>query len=243
MRRRSRRTSGTLFPFVSVLICLIGTLSLLIAAQGLTSSIGSGDNLVHTGDVILEDLAQAQQELEMVQAQHSYVAGRLDSLRFAQSDVNPALERQWAAQEMLREAQAEEDSLRQHLEDIRRRVRAAERQSASQGSQLTVDPHWRGEHDLNPVFVECRSGAAVILANRQRIAHSEVSNSSVLESLLSHIESDSQWCLFLLIRKGGVDVFDDLYSLSNARVRLGYQPVLTTEELDVSEWPKPAWLE
>jgi len=243
MARRRSQPQPSLFPFISVLICVIGTLSLLIAAAGLTSSVDDATNLVRTGDPILGDLGQARRELETVQNQHDYYADRLEDLRESQARSSRDAGQQQAVVTMLADALAEEDSLRRHLADLQQQVRRHDVRPSPQTRLLTVDSRWQGQHDLQPLFLECRSNEVEILASGTVVADAAIAESAALDRVFDRVARSDSWCVFLLVRPGGVEVFDKLHARCLGQVPLGYQPVMGEAALDVSDWPRPDWLE
>jgi len=243
MARRRSFPQPSLFPFVSVLIGVIGTLSLLISAAGLTSSFENAADMVRTGDPILGELGQARRELETVQAQQDYYADQLDEIRAAGEQSERTMAEQRIVADMLVAALVEEDSLRSELADLEHRLQERDGALVTTGRRVTVDQRWQGQHDLQPIFIECRKGEVEILATGKVIPEDDIASAETLELLLAKLARSEKWCVFLLVRRGGVGVFDKLHARSLGVVPLGYQPILGRGHLDVTDWPRPDWLD
>jgi len=246
--RRRQQGQGTLFPFVSVLICIIGTLSLLIMATGIADSFEVGVDYVRAGDPIVDELRQARREQQAVRVKQAIYRDRLETANQELQSARNEGERLVAARGMLDDARAEVASRERRLNPLRKRREALDvrlreilrpsRTPSSGSAKVTI----AGGSKYKPIFVECREDGCIVLANRRKIATNRIKASDYVGTLLSNIKKDPDWCLFLLVRRGGVHSFDRLHNRALGKVPLGFHPILTDLELDVSDWPQPSWL-
>ena len=249
MRRIKRDKQGTLFPFVSVLICVIGALTFLIISVGVTSSFDATLDLVQTGDPILNKKNHAEKEHEIVVARYNHYKEILNEQTKRTRELSLANNRDLLLKEMLTESRENLDSLSRisvHVErDLNETANKLEKTiSASNNGNRTIilDSRWKGKSSFNPIFVECDEKGITILANGRKISVADIEESGYLNDLLQKIKGSSNWCLFLLIRSGGVHSFDKLYFMSRDAVPLGYYPIIKEGDLNVSHWPNPEWL-
>ena len=253
-RKRKVGVEVTLFPFLSVLVCVIGALSLLIITTTMGGTVedeqdGSPPEPTtrQVGRARLEgqkDLAQAR-----VEADEELLRQLLEQLRqitLLQEGITASRKEAIALQP---QALSLEAALKDLLAKIAQRAKELEalkeklKDLAPDKRKVTLPEALRGKHKYNPIFVECRASGIVILQNQKHIPAKEIESSQYLQSLLGDIKTAGNWCLFMLVRRDGVKAFNDLYfKVQRANIPHGYHPVYSDEDLDVSDWANPNWL-
>lgn len=174
-RRKRAELPGTLFPFLSVLACVIGTLTLLIATVAI-SSVGTGLLDIARLEALKEDRATAEAELasledSMVKARVALAAmsaqrSELDKLGVL--DLPTAAERERVARlrieaERLRRDLVAARSERARLSTSLARAKAEfeAQESATDLRPIQLRPSGSGR-DLKPFFIECGSNGLVL---------------------------------------------------------------------------------
>jgi hypothetical protein len=254
--RRGRRSSGKpieLFPFLAILACVIGVLTLLIAGLSLgeLEIDTTGTEYVRLQAETEADLGAAR-ALER-QAESARVSGA--RVRHAQREIarrEGAAEAGRALQEQLdglksRRAQLEQkrNALRASLAPLRDKLASLESELRGHRAELdgeTVElrgPRTRpGQRKLRPRFVECRDDVVILdpdrgEAGRRVVPLGRVPRDSHVSSLLSGVKSVRGGIAILLVREGGVEAHDLLAALCDLRsVRCGALPVPGAHRID-----------
>lgn len=251
MRPRSEKgPKVTLFPFLSILVCLIGVLTMMICTAALTSS---GPAPPPPESPFAEPIRQAQADRDSLAREIRLNEGILDQLlaRLRKlTDQDQDLQARYVEEGRMQREKAELD---QELQALLQRVReeqeklgtleAQQPTSESRGTAVVVPKELQGRHKYNPLFCECTDRGLLVLPSGKLIQTSAIADSPYISTLLNRMSTDGKWCLFLLVRKGGVKAFNAIYALTDDKqVPCGFHPIYTDEPLDVSGWGQPAWL-
>jgi hypothetical protein len=238
---RDRDLASSLFPFLSVLACVIGTLALLIASLAM--------NQVAEGLRALDPEAPAPPELETQRAavralEHKLAAARdvgaeraalQAELRALGIAPSTAAARQHVA------ARLSSAQLARRLEALQREARelddalvgisrALERPlDRGEAGTIRIHPQGRGEA-LRPFFVECRSEGLRIyyedLDDSLFLDRKSVRGQSQFEVFLRRARSIGNHTVVFLIRPDGVETYDwAVVTATNMSVRHAKLPL------------------
>lgn len=219
----------SLFPFLSVLACVIGTLTLMIA--GLTiAEMGGSEHpraIEYEGlTVKIETDRQAASEIESLIAQ-------VLSARKLLKEARAELERLKAKQRALGKEKAEVLHLCQQIARLRERIQKLEEelrrlereiralQAALKGIPDRSKPPIHigipeedagrgflgGRGRVRPTFVECTSDAIIIHPDSRRIRKWSIASDQRFRSLLQRTKSRGDEMVVFLIRPDGVKTF------------------------------------
>jgi predicted RNase H-like nuclease (RuvC/YqgF family) len=250
--RRRRRTEVSLFPFLSVLACTIGALTLIITATA-TSQVAAGGIDIERYERLEREIAAGRLELaalELLEREQAELAARLDEAG-RRAD---ALAGERAA---LGEPLAPDDPLSRSLRDGTSRVEALERELAERKQRSA---RLRGEVDarrkrlanapirirpsgsgfgLAPRFIECRRDGIVLFESPdwkgRRIPTVLAATSPELTRFLQRAKFQEAGTVIFLVREGGVTAHDVAAArASRLGVRSGRMPVAGDGPLDFS---------
>lgn len=250
--RRRNRAVVSLFPFLSVLACIIGVLTLLITATAV-GEIGGGALDLETYEKLEAEIEAGRRRLAALQALEAEVTdleasvaaereteARLRAELATIGDVlaasAPLREDLRASEERVAALQAELDALdakRDGLEEELRRRRAA---LASAPLRLTPSGSGTG---IEPYFAECREDGVVLYEgpDRQplRVATDRIERSLDVRSFLRRVRARSGASAILLLRPSGVRACRALeIEAARHHARNGTMPIPEDGELDFS---------
>ena len=223
-RRPSHDVASSLFPFLSVLACVIGTLTLLIAALALGQL--AQDLLAENDQPLREqELARERESLERVEA-------LLDDARRAREErvaaaaalrhlgIHPdasELERRRSVETRLRVPQLARElaRLQAQAEEVDaaiigvRTALTAERPSTDSG-RIRILPHGSSE-PLLPFFVECRKDGVRIYTKNLResyyLSRGSLEDENEFRGYVQRLRSVRRATVIFLIRGDGVATY------------------------------------
>ena len=259
-RRKKNSLAVSLFPFLSILACVIGTLTLLITAMAL----GQMDNdVVHSA----ERYEKAKQQIEQEKRRLQELQKKLDEV---ESGANEELKRTADARmrleelELQREAlfeEAEKPSDRseidipyvdeekhkkrmaamlEELEQLNKeiaemKVEVAKRGSAEE-SKVIIQPGGSGI-DLNPTFVECTAAGLVFLQEEppRRVRRADIGADETFLAFLDAIARQPKGIVIFLVREDALDTYFAAYNIARERyAQAGKLPVIGQGQIDLS---------
>ena len=257
-RRRARRDdyAVSLFPFLSVLACVIGTLTLLLAALALQRLGGPSLARVLLGEqleAVKAEIASGEAKLRELEAQlraddeyapaEDELGRRLSALGLS---LDISLEELTGLTDRLRESERLEQK-REQLEGERKkwvaRVAAREeelerRREARVQVPIIIDPAGLGR-EWRPFLFECR--ADWIELHRSdgelsfRIPREEIERSEDFRRALRRVRNIHDAIVIFLIRPDGVSTCNIAWAVADAaRVRKANLPLPGEGELDLS---------
>lgn len=254
-KRRKREFGVSLFPFLSVLVCIIGTLSLLIVATTIGGTMAPDEET--STEVSEEQVEQADLEGQIAtyQAQIQVDRERLRRLLEELRQIT-SLERVIRlTTEKVESATTQRASLEKSLSALfakilKKRKKLKELHDAREPrppehtlTKIGVPGSIKGKSKYHPLFIDCRKNGVLILANGKLITTSSIANSSDITGILRNIKTSGNWCLFMLVRKDGIGSFDKLFTRARkVGIPYGFHPVYTKADFGVSDWEKPNWL-
>jgi len=257
-RRRNRAPAVSLFPFLSVLACVIGTLTLLIAAialgqmgsdeflerwQELQQSITS-DSLAADGaranlanaNALVEELSSAREVLEALGV-------KADATRDEQRRIADRAARASALQQQRYALETELANLRSAI--VSEEATLAELAAARDDDQpIVLKPAGTGR-GLRPYFVECRFDELVVYDAGNEpdmtVRRAFIEHSWDFRRFLGEVRDDRTATVIFLIRPDGIDVYERAQrAATGVRVRHGKIPLPGNGVLDFSEFEKSA---
>ena len=255
-RRRRDETAVSLFPFLSVLACVIGTLTLLLSALAvghmggesveqvfLAERLRASEISLAGGTAILEEL-EAQLALQSQALQDEEEVGRRLAGLGLELDISLEDLEQWVhLQSQLAEMDDRQGVLEDQIKALKRRTKDKQadlkkRESIQKGAPIIIDPSGMGR-DQRPYFVLCTADYVEIL-NRGgesygRFPTDQLEFDKLFEKFLVRAGRISDAIVIFLIRPEGVAT----HSLaSRAADQLGVRnaklPLPGTGEIDFS---------
>ncbi len=250
--RRRTRPSVSLFPFLSVLACVIGTLVLLITATA-TSQVASGG-------VDLERYEHLEQEIEANRKRLAELSALSSELEELAANLEEARARGIA---LAREAAAVREAIAQHapllaaLREDESRVWELERELAPHtrasasgkkalaarkkllsSARIRLKPSGSG-YGLDPHFVECRPEGIIYYEGLKRrpveVPTHHIGASAGYRRFLRAAVFRTNATVIFLIRQGGVDACEWAGRVARQhRLRHGEIPVVGAGALDFS---------
>ena len=247
MARRHRSSpTVSLFPFLSILSCVIGTLTLLIAGLTVGEMSPPPEDLSRNLDRIqaqqsglekkkldLEDLiAKAEEVVRMLAAAREELA-RLEELKSKSAEDQAAIVKLLARINKLRERIAQ---LEIETSEREKRLAAANADLEKQQEtnrrardRVMLRPAGSG-HDRIPAFVECFEKGLILNPDQKSIRRyvglDGIASSEKLRALCNSIKSRPKWIVTFLIRPGGVKSFEKARDAAEKTgVKYGYCPV------------------
>jgi hypothetical protein len=256
---------ASLFPYLSVLLCIIGVLFL-------------GVVVVSTGQLSLKaELAKHQdmwKEYQSLLRQHEMAAeaaSKLQALRDAgqadQTDLTDLREGVRSLESVAADAILREDQLKQVQQEIAA-LQAKLLEKRQQNADLTKAQEDRrlaaraipkpgtvkivGAAKMNtgqdgkiteaaqkPLFLECRGDNLIILPGGTVVPSATLDRSSVFQERIARAESerDQGTILIFLIRTDGVKTFDRAHAILQKRAaRYGFLPIPGSGDVDLSDF-------
>jgi len=254
MRRRRGHDGAkiSLFPFLSILVCVVGTLTLLLAGTVL-------GRVAQTDQTMLEQFLALEREREDSEKERGslreLIADAVDlarSLEEAREELArlEALERDARAQEgaavealqQIHDTKRKLQELRQRLvglgpeiEHLDQQLESARAAREEARSRIVLHGHGSGT-GLAPWFAECTRDGVTLHPDRETrilVRVGECANDARLMAFLREVKSRSDRSAVFLIRPGGVRVFDEALSVVlKEKVRHGFAPVPGDRAID-----------
>ena len=250
----------SLFPFLSILACVIGTLTLMITAL----AIGQMDTPVvaqaEEAEQIEQNLADKQQEVKQLRQQLRQSAKNVGEL-FNQEAQLVQLKDQ------VSKTKQELDDLSKKVDpnlvqvDYEAKLQELQQEKALLDEKLTLVRAELGEReenleavvqvrpggsgvDFEPTFVECRADGIVIYENDKephQVARGQIGSDVRYLALLDEIAASKDRIVTFLLRADAIATYYQARGVAQARyARNGKLPVLGKGKLDLSLFKKPA---
>jgi len=258
-RRRREGLEVSLFPFLSVLACVIGALTLILASMAVSHVGGRALEGVRLGDRIdraqaalveaRHELAALEERLDTVEArdaEHEQLEERLEGAGLAAEITLEELER--LVDERRKASEAAE--LRARRDRLQAKLRTLEKQT--QGLRADVDVRAAKRRDLTmriapagvgpayrPYFAECTAGYVEVHTTRSdftyRIPTEDLARGLDYQRFLRRIRILRDTRLVFLIRPDGVRTFEEAArAAERENVEFAKLPLPGDGELDFS---------
>lgn len=250
-RTRRRGASVSLFPFLSILACVIGVLTFMITAMAVgqldRTAIARAEQYQKLHDQAKADRAEMNR-LEGLLAAVDAVHRQLAQARAELKDLASKRAAVTAAQAARAQLAAEAGQLRDALPALQTKLRQLEANVAQKRAELSkrdgpppdamvkVQPGGSGV-DLAPTFVECDAAGVVIHqgGQRQRIARGKLRTDATFLGLLDRIADTKNGTVVFLLRSDGVGTYRAASALARAHYcRNGKLPVPGRGPIDLS---------
>lgn len=253
----------SLFPFLSVLACVIGTLTMIIAAiavQALDNDTVEAALEYQSKQAELDErhqeLQQLRNQLKQRQSEQSEEYQRVEELKKRLAALLAQLEETQgklqtisiegpkvdvAAQtEEVAQMEAELQSRREEIAQLEAQI--AERNLPPEESQVSILPGGSGV-GFAPWFVECDDGRIVIHDGDKTtpVRTAELNTNPDFAKVLEEVKAHDNGTLVFLIRDDGLGTYHAARNFANSKgVRNGKLPVIGDGRIDLSYFKKQA---
>ena len=268
----SRRASGgevlSLFPFMSILVCLIGSLTLMITLLMATqasseqstetvdryrkyteleadiafakSELDSIADLIRDAESIADQTKKALDEVAKIEKEHQGELARVD----ANSEYARMLAESNALRKRLADIEHDPERLQKEIEAIEKEV--ARRKAGPEEAVVQIRPGGSGV-DIEPTFVECAATGLVIHGEVEplRIRSGDIAQpSGEFYKVLQRVAGTPRGEIIFLVRPDGVGTYNTARNAArtlyteNGYARNGKLPVPTLGNIDLSVFRK-----
>lgn len=261
-RRRDADDDVSLFPFLSVIACVIGVLTLLIS----TLALAQMDNSVVADaeqyqkarkehSAAEEELAELRRRIEQEETDASRQARQQrEQINLTKEQLDKLREELEKAEALLREKQEIkivipeiEPEQQETVEDLQQQLAQAreeiaqlekeirERNLPPEESEVSVLPGGSGSN-MNPYFVECDADSIVLHTQDPplRIRAAEMVSHKQFIELLKQVAGDRKGTLLFLVRSDGLDTYRRARSLADTNeIPHGKLPVVGEGRIDL----------
>jgi len=254
----------SLFPFLSILACVIGALTLMITAMALgqldPQAVEEAEREVREAEARQEKFEQVNNQLEQQQqelAELKRLIAEAERIRKELAAAREELKRLETKQAEMQSADAEAvqmlariqelrqaiESMNQQLPDLKKQIeqlkqQIAEREKPPEEAVVEVQPGGTGV-GLEPTFVECRKEGIVIYEDDQqiRIGRDQVTSDERFIDLLDRIAKNPEATVVFLIRDDARHTYFRARNVARSRyARQGKLPLVGHGKLDLSKF-------
>jgi hypothetical protein len=262
MSRRSKKGKQaiSLFPFLSILACVIGTLTLMITALALGQMDTDAVASLEKFELAQERLKQLQEAIERLKQQIAEWEQTADDDRKELAELRIKLDALLREkQRLLNRVHEEPDQPEKEIPVVdkeaheKRMAELAEElmQQQERKKQLLAELEKRGEPpkeaeviiqpagtgvDLQPYFVECAANGIVIYEgeNPVRVRRADLASDEAFVGLLNRIANDPKARVIFLIRDDGLVTYNTASAVAtNHYARHGKLPVIGHGKIDL----------
>lgn len=258
-RKKSDEQSVSLFPFLSILACVIGTLTLMITALALGQmddpAVADAEQLEQAG----RQLAKAQDDIrqlegmvgsavgaadenrsQLAQAQKELAEAKLESAQLIRENDQPPepVERPTPDpadhHRRVAELEAELKGLQEKLQQLTAEL--ATRETTPEEAEVVIRPGGSGV-DLIPTFVECTAASIVIYDSPEpkTVPRGSVGSDKTFLDLLDRIAGRPKATVVFLVRSDGLSTYNLARNVAQSRyARNGKLPVVGKGRIDLS---------
>ena len=263
-RRRRSKLSISLFPFLSILACVIGTLTLLITALALgqmdTDEVASELRLDYLKrqiektrariEQLKEDLGEVESGADDLQKQLADAIVELERLKRLKEallenvdkEVKPEIDVPTVDPEMHEKRKAQMEEELQSQEELKQKLLAElkQRKRPPEEAEVIIQPGGSGI-DLEPTFVECAASGIVVYEGEKprRVLRADLSSDKDFLALLDRVAADPKATVIFLVRDDALSTYYAALSLARSRyARNGKLPVIGHGKIDLSMFEK-----
>ncbi|MEZ6087325.1 MAG: hypothetical protein R3C05_04710 [Pirellulaceae bacterium] len=258
----------SLFPFLSIVACVIGVLTMMIATLALAQTdapdiaqIEKYESLQKEIDETDAELSQLEQKiavsnsaaihLKETQQERKLTQAQIEELLKETEALEKELEEQKKkelqvvipkvdpkARETIADMQSELSTLQEELAQLE--IQLKKRQDVPKEGNVTILPQGSGL-TFTPHFVECAEGAIVLhnLPEPKTIRAAEAANDEDFKALMNKVLNGRDDTIVFLVRSDGLNTYRAMQSLCNANdLRNGKIPVVGKGRIDLSIFTK-----
>lgn len=261
-RRRRKKLTISLFPFLSILACVIGTLTLMITALALgqmdTEAVDAGLKL----DYIDRQIKQLEVFIEQLQAKIAEVETGADDTKKALAEAIAELERLKRIKDSLSKDEedekteidvpaVDEEAHKKRLAEIDEEIKSQEEQITElaakvqerenpEEAEIIIQPSGSGVN-LKPTFVECTAADIVIYKDDppKRVRRADLKTDETFLALVLDVAADPNSTIIFLVRDDALSTYDAAAAVARSRyARNGKLPVIGHGNIDISLFEK-----
>lgn len=265
-RRRSADDDISLFPFLSIVACVIGVLTMMIATLALAQTDTPDVAKIEEYESLQKDIKASEDSIEELTQRIKVSKSSVLHLREQQQQLALTSEELLKLQEELRKTEEEiakqkkieiivpevDKKARETATQMQAELEAAQEQLAQLEKDLqkrndvptegdvTVLPQGSGL-TFRPHFVECAAGSAVLhnLETPKRIRTGEAVKDKDFLALLNLVANGKDDTIIFLVRSDGLSTYYALRTICrNQDVRNGKIPVVGKGRIDLSAFVK-----
>ena len=266
-RKRSDKLAISLFPFLSILACVIGTLTLLITAMALgqmdNDTVASAEEYQRIQDAIkkerqlietiearikkaeeeagdaLKKLADARVKLEELLLEKESLLASVDKTGDKKKPPTeiPTVDEEKHKKRM---AQIQEEIVQQKalIEELAAELK--KRGGPVREAEVIIQPSGSGA-DLEPTFVECTAAGIVLLEADppKHVRRADLAGDEDFRSLLEDVASRPKATVIFLVRDDGLPAYFAASGVARSRyARNGKLPVIGQGKIDLTLFKK-----
>jgi len=260
-KKKSEGETVSLFPFLSILACVIGVLTLMITALALSQMDNQDDKWKRAEEFEQQQnkITDKQQELDQVKSQvedysklNRELILALEELKKLKQDknkipddVSPKEKVKLLAEanrltKRIEEIKDDPIALQKEIEKLKVELNKRENPVAA---EVRIQPGGTGV-DLNPTFIECTKNGIVVLdgPNKDlRVRRDDLSKSLPFVELLDKIGAQSKGTVIFLVRQDAVYTYNIASSVARSRFcPNGKLPVEGNGKIDLSKFKSSA---
>jgi len=235
-RRRKGDSEGiSLFPFLSILCCVIGVLTLLIMGmalgqmdeevierarqyQQITTDIQTQRDEILRLEELIKNVAAAREQLAAAEAELKRLQSRQQEME-KRDDVNVQLLAQLnRVRKRIGEMETERKDLNQTLAKLRSELKR--RKEPPGEAEVVIQPSGSGT-DLVPRFVECRPEGVVLYENDKvvRVRRGDLRSNQDFLKLLDDVAKKAKTDrIVFLLREDGIATYNTARAVANERL-------------------------
>lgn len=262
-RRQKNKVAVSLFPFLSILACVIGTLTLLITALAL----GQMDNdTVASAEKYQKVKDQASKDIELIKrlkAEIARIEAKANDVQKKLAEARLKLEQLMLAKEKLSQLKKEEpqeidipafdpfkakkriEELENELQELAKTkaellAELKKRKQPPEEAEVVIQPSGSGV-DLLPTFVECTASGIAIYDGQepQRVRRADLATDETFLKLLARIAATPKATVIFLVRDDGLGTYYQARDVANLHdASNGKLPVIGHGKLDLSLFKK-----
>jgi hypothetical protein len=256
----------SLFPFMSILVCVIGILMLMITAivlgqigkdnlspeqaenqiemvndyEELQESIRSRREMIANLELQVGDSTQTKEKLQKAKEELARLREQLNKVE-AQAAVRDEklAQSQAEAARLKKEIQTAEDEIQvvdTSVEELEDEL--ADREKPPEEAQVVIQPSGTGAN-LRPAFVECAASSVVLFEgeNQVRVPRSKLAESEDFIRVLDKVKSHENGMLIFLVRPDGIGTYNTARNYARSQyVRNGKLVIASQGQIDLSRY-------
>ncbi|MBN70924.1 MAG: hypothetical protein CME32_16785 [Gimesia sp.] len=256
-RKKSDEETVSLFPFLSILACVIGVLTLMITAMALSQMDQQDDSWkrVEEYEENIKEIKEKEQELEEVETEVADLSKLNRQLMLAleelkklkqekqklPSDIKPEEKVKLLAEANRLEKRIEEikDDPKKLQEEIDKLKKELDKRENPVAAEVRIQPGGSGV-DLNPTFIECTKNGIVVLDGPSKDLHvrrDDLRKSLPFVEMLDKIGAQPKGTVIFLIRQDAVYTYNIASSVARSRYcPNGKLPVEGNGKIDLSKF-------
>ena len=265
-RRRHKPLSVSLFPFLSVLACVIGVLTLMIAGLALAQI---DPQSVEQAEQEMEEAQERADEMEQIQGQLRVKRGEANEVKNLIAQAQAIRDQLQAARDELKKLEqqrskrlsqdalsvkllAQAKRLRDRIAQLEIELKAllekikeleaelAKRKTPPKEATVRIQPGGSGTN-LKPTFIECDGGTIVIYDGPapHRVRRDDMPKDKRFLALLDRIADDEKRTIVFLVRENATYTYYRARDEARRRyARNGKLPVAGRGKIDLSIFEK-----